>query len=143
MKALHDPLLSVLRCVYQDASPRAQERSGKALVAMGEEALEALEAATIGETHRTTCVTPPADHHADFQTQRACDFVSPPGRARQLRSFTKVLRSLRLSSRRPTSRSIAARSKGGAKGLVVRGHRHALSVAPITGDPEMPMKLRR
>jgi AAA family ATP:ADP antiporter len=57
------------------ATRPAREAFRQALVAMGDEALEALEAATIDEHTERRVRTHLPRTIADFQTQRACDFL--------------------------------------------------------------------
>jgi AAA family ATP:ADP antiporter len=74
MKALHDPRY-IPYCVALLATRPAREAFRQALVAMGDEALEALEAATIDEHTERRVRTHLPRTIADFQTQRACDFL--------------------------------------------------------------------
>jgi AAA family ATP:ADP antiporter len=74
MKALHDPRY-IPFCVALLATRPAREAIRQALVAMGDEALVALEAATIDEHTERRVRTHLPRTIADFQTQRACDFL--------------------------------------------------------------------
>ena len=74
MKALHDPRY-IPFCVALLASRPAREAIRQALVAMGDEALEALEAATVDEHTERRVRTHLPRTISDFRTQRACDFL--------------------------------------------------------------------
>lgn len=141
MKALHDPRY-IPFCVALLAIRPAREAIRQALVAMGEEALEALEAATIDEhTERRVRAHLPRTI-ADFQTQRACDFLmtrlqdEPDGfvRYKVLRSLGHIVASSDVKVDRRKVEKEARRS------LVEHLRITALSVALDPGDPETPMK---
>jgi AAA family ATP:ADP antiporter len=74
MRALHDPRY-IPFCVALLATRPAREAIRQALVAMGEPALEALEAAMVDASTPRRVRTHVPRTIADFRTQRACDFL--------------------------------------------------------------------
>ena len=74
MKALHDPRY-IPFCVALLATRPAREAIRQALVAMGDAALDALEAATVDPSTARRVRTHIPRTIADFRTQRACDFL--------------------------------------------------------------------
>ena len=74
MKALHDPRY-IPFCVKLLATRPAREAIRQALVAMGDEALDALEAVTLDPATPRRVRTHIPRTIADFRSQRACDFL--------------------------------------------------------------------